>query len=113
METFEEAVRREHAEAGQGDAAVPLPEILDRVCMALRLSPIRFEAMLGASLSSGSLVDYETQRATVEHELPEHTVLVAPSSAEIGHFLRRMVPGRGILVGGTLVSSLVRRAGDS
>jgi hypothetical protein len=112
-ETFEEAVRRAHAEVGQGDAAVPLPKILDRVCVTLRLSPIRFEAMLCESLSSGSLVDYEAQRATVQFDLPEHIVLVAPGSAEVGHFLRRMVPGRGVLVGGNLVSSLVRRGGGS
>lgn len=106
---FSEAVRRVHADLGEGRAAVQLPEILAKVCSDLRISPIRFEALLASCLGRGILGGYEAHRATVTVELPEHRIIVAPRAAEVGHFLRQMAPGRGILVGGILVSSLVRR----
>jgi hypothetical protein len=111
--TFAEAIAQAHAECGEGRAAVPLPEILDRVCRALSLSPIRFEAALDKYLREGTLTGYEAQRATISMDLPEHDVLVAPSAAEHGHYLRHLVPGKGVVLGGSLVSSLVLRRGGS
>jgi hypothetical protein len=110
---FLDAVLAAHAECGGGRAAVPLPEILDRVCRSLRYSPVRFEAALNSAFQDGSLSSYETQRATVNRDLPEHDVLVSPIFSDGGHFRRHLAPGRGIVIGGSLVSSLVRRSGDS
>jgi hypothetical protein len=110
--TFAEAIERAHNEAGQGHQAVPLPDVLDRVCRALRYSPARFEATLDKVLGDGTLRGYEPQRASVSFELPEHDVLVGPTVADIGHFLRHLAPGKGVVLGGVLVSSLVRQSGD-
>lgn len=109
---FARAVLHAHAELGQGSRAVPLPAILDKVCNQLRLSPVRFEGMLEAALGRGLLSGYEAQRATIDLDLPRHKVIVSPAVAEIGHFLREMAPGQGIVLGGTLVSSLVQRGED-
>jgi len=113
QETFARSIVRFHAEVGGGQAAVPLPTILDRVCTELALSPIRFETMLTRSLGRGTLRQYEAQRATVEVAIPAHKVLVSPSSAEPSSYFRNMEPGRGILLDGKLVSSLVKRPEDS
>jgi hypothetical protein len=112
-ETFVEAIVRAHTECGQGQPAVPLPAILDHVCRTLSYSPVRFEAALDKLLVDGTLSGYDAQRATVAVDLPEHDVLVGPSAAENGHFLRHLAPGKGIVLGGILVSSLVRRSGGS
>lgn len=109
---FAKAVRDAHAEQGEGRPAVQMPYILDRVCTQLHISPVRFEVLLEAVLGRGSLSGYEAQRATVDVDLPEHKVMVAPAAAEIGRFLRVIAPGRGVVLGGTLVSSLVQRGGN-
>lgn len=108
-----DAVASAHEELGEGQRTVPLPLILDHVCRSLHYSPIRFERGLDAILQDGTLRGYEPQRATVDVDLPEHDVLVAPKHAEQGHFLRHLTPGKGIRLGDTLVSSLVRRSGDA
>jgi hypothetical protein len=109
-DAFAASVRSAHAEFAEGGAAAQLPAILDRVCTNLRISPIRFEALLDANLGKDGLSDYEAQRATVTLDLPDHQVIISPSKAEeVGHFLRRVSPGRGVLLGANLVSSLVKR----
>jgi hypothetical protein len=108
---FEEAVVRFHRELGDGQPAAPLPHIMEKVCLALRLSPIRFEVMLAHSLGRGALANYEMQRAAINFDLPKHQVIVFPTSALSESYLRLMEPGRGIVINGTLVSSLVRRSG--
>jgi hypothetical protein len=108
---FEESVVRFHTEIGEGQAAAPLPNIVDRTCQALRLSPIRFEELLARSLGHGALADFETQRASVNAPIPSHPILVAPTSASSGSYLRTIEPGKGLVINRTLVGSLVRRPG--
>jgi hypothetical protein len=106
---FEEHVLRFHREVGGGQPAAPIPEIVHKLCIALRISPIRVEAMLNRMLGHGALALYEAQRATVEGDLPGHPVLVFPTSAKPESYLREFQPARGILVDGKLMGSLVRR----
>lgn len=113
QERFAQAILRFHDEVGGGQAAASLPAILDRVCTELGLSPIRFEAMLTQNLGRGPLLRYEAQRATIDAGIPTHPVLVSPSSSDPASYFRAMEPGRGILLDGKLVSSLVRRPEDS
>ena len=108
---FEETVVRFHKELGDGQAAASLPRILDRSCHALRLSPIRFEAMLARGLGQGALSTFELQRASVDIDIPHHPVLVWPTSALSESYVRVMEPGRGLVINRILVSSLVRRSG--
>ena len=108
-EAFEQAVVRAHA-AGRS-ASVPLPDVIDHVCTQLRISPIRFEAMLGQALGKGALAQFETQRATVSAKIPAHPVLVFPTSAASTSYLRDFEPGKGAVVGGRLMGTLVRRPG--
>lgn len=111
-EQFEQAIVRLHRELGDGQPAVPLPRILDRTCMVLRISPIRFEVMLNQGLGRGALAAYEAQRATVETtSIPAHEVIVSPSSALPESYVRQFEPGKGIRLRRSLVSSLVRRSG--
>jgi hypothetical protein len=108
---FEETVVRFHNEIGEGQPAAPLPQILDRTCIALQLSPIRFSELLAHSLGQGVLADFEAQRASVNAPIPPHPVLVFPASASSQSYVRTLEPGKGITINRTLVSSLVRRPG--
>jgi hypothetical protein len=110
---FEAAVVRAHAEIGGGAAAVSLPDILDRTCLALQLSPVRFEALLSRCLGRGGLRSYEAHRATIDEKIPSYPVLVVPASAEPSSYTRTMEPGKGVLLDGKLVSSIVKRPEDS
>lgn len=108
---FATTVRETHSEISQGMQAVPLPRILDQVCQKLKISPVRFEAMLLPALRSGELKDFEVQRATIQEDIPQHPILVWPEDARTAKsYLRVLEPGRGLLLGGTLYSSLVRRS---
>ena len=108
---FEETVVRFHNELGEGQPAAPLPHILDRTCVALQLSPVRFGELLARSLGRGALADFEVQRASVSAPIPSHLVLGVPTSASPKSYLRTIEPGKGIIINRTLVSSLVRRPG--
>jgi|SRR5215213_2379201 len=108
---FEETVVRFHSELGEGQPAASLPHILDRTCVALQLSPVRFSELLARSLGRGALADFEVQRASVNTPIPSHQVLVVPTSASPKSYLRTIEPGKGIVINRTLVSSLVRRPG--
>lgn len=110
-EAFETAVGRAFAESAAGSRAVPLHRILDRVCSDLGLSPVRFETLLGRSIGQRALRQFEVQRATTEGKIPAHEVISLPSTSAPSSYLRRLEPGRGMLVGGKLVASLVRRPG--
>jgi hypothetical protein len=107
-ERFEAAVVRYHAELGKGEQSALLPPILDRVCRSLQISPIRFEAMLEATIGKGALSGFELQRATVNFPIPSHTVVVAPSTAASASYLREMEPGAGVMIGNKFANTLVR-----
>jgi len=106
--TFTSAVTRAHQDAGQGQLAVPLPEIMDRVCMDLKTTPIRFEAQLNRTLGLGALSAYEAQRATVQGGMPSHKVIAVPEGSPPS-YVRNFDPAHGLVVGGKLAGSLVRR----
>jgi hypothetical protein len=108
-EQFESAVARSHSELSVGERAVALARVLERVCVELQLSPIRFEALLSRSLGQRGLRDFEAQRARSKANLPSHPVLVLPSTSAPSSYLRKLSPGEGIVIGGKLVGSLVRR----
>ncbi len=110
-EKFEETVVRFHTEVGEGQAAAALPGILDKTCLALGLSPARFEEFLARSLGHGALADFEVQRASVSAPIPSHPLLVFPTSASPKSYIRTIEPGKGLVINRTLVSSLVRRPG--
>ena len=111
-ESFERMVVRVHAELAVGERAVPMFRVLDRVCSELRISPIRFEALLQRGVGQRGLRDFEAQRATSTGRLPAHDVLVLPTTSASSSYIRRFVPGDGVTIGGKLVGSLVRRAGS-
>jgi len=106
---FETAVIAAHDAVGRGQAAVPIASVLDRVCREKRMSPIRFEAMIGASLGKGRLASFEAQRAKSAEPISTHSVLVSPTTADPKSYLRVFSPGHGVDLGGKLVGSLVRR----
>jgi hypothetical protein len=108
-ERFEQAVVHAHAALGKGQRSVQLPPIMDRVCQSLQISPIRFEALLEATLGKRGLDDFEAQRARSDFGIPKHTVVVAPTTAASNSYLRNMDPGRGFLLGNKLVGALVKR----
>jgi hypothetical protein len=108
-ERFEQAVVQAHAAIGKGQRSVQLPPIMDRVCRSLQLSPIRFEALLEATLGNRGLSDFEAQRARSDTPIAKHTVVVAPTTAASSSYFRHMDPGRGLLIGNKLVGALVKR----
>ena len=110
---FERAVIRTHADVGSGERAVSLSRVLDRVCSEMRLSPVRFEALLNRSLGQRALRDFEAQRAKSHVSIPAHQVIVAPTSSVSESYLRRISPGEGVTFAGKLVGSLVRRPGGT
>ncbi len=110
---FEQAVVRGHADVGGGQRAVPLPPIMDRVCRSLQLSPIRFEALLEATIGRRGLEQYEVQRAKVDVPIPKHPVVVAPGTASPDSYLRPLDPGAGLVIGNKLVGVLVLRGRGS
>lgn len=112
-ERFEQAVSRGHAEVGGGQRSVPLPPIMDRVCRSLQLSPIRFEALLEATIGRRGLEQYEVQRAKISVQIPIHPVVVAPATASPDSYLRTLEPGTGLTIGGKLVGALVRGRGSN
>gem|GEM_PF-4973600 len=110
---FEQAVVRGHADVGTGQRAVPLPPIMDRVCRSLQLSPIRFEALLEATIGHRGLEQYEVQRAKISVPIPKHPVVVAPDTASPDSYLRTLDPGTGLIIGNKLVGVLVLRGRGS
>lgn len=110
-EQFESAVTRAHAEFSDGQSAVLLARVLDRVCNERRISPIRFESLLNRTLGQRGLRDFEAQRALSKAAIPAHQVLVSPATSAPSSYLRKLSPGEGIVFGGKLVGSLVRRTG--
>jgi hypothetical protein len=110
---FEQAVVRGHAEIGGGQRSVPLPPIMDRVCRSLQLSPIRFEALLEATIGHRGLEQYEVQRAKISIPIPKHSVIVAPATASPDSYLRTLDPGTGLTIGNKLVGALVLRGRGS
>jgi hypothetical protein len=108
-EQFERSVVRAHADVAGGERSVLLYRVLDRVCSEMGLSPIRFEASLNRCLGQRGLRDFEAQRATSNGNIPAHHVLVLPTSSASSSYLRRLVPGEGVIVGSKLVGALVRR----
>ncbi|MDC0712537.1 hypothetical protein POL68_29005 [Stigmatella sp. ncwal1] len=112
-EDFAGVVARTHAELAQEGASVALPLLMDQVCRRSRLSPIRFEGLLENVLGKGTLQGYEAQRATVQEDIPEHLVLVAPAADTPDSYWRTFTPGNGLRLGGTLMGTLVRRPGEA
>lgn len=108
-ERFEQAVVQAHTQLGRTQRSVPLAPILDRVCSSLQLSPIRFEALLEATIGKRGLSDFETQRAISKFPIPKHPVIVTPTTAASSSYLRQFDPGRGLVIGNKLVGALVRR----
>jgi hypothetical protein len=112
QERFDETVLRFYLEAAVGQNAVPIPPLLDKTCRVLHLSPIRFETMLALGLGRGALARFEPQRASIEPtRIPPHKVIVAPTSSRPSSYIRDFEPGRGVVIGRVLFSSLVRRLG--
>jgi hypothetical protein len=110
-EQFERAVKRAHGELGSGQPAVGLADVLDRVCTALQMSPIRFEAMLNLCLGQRGLLQYEAQRASLQGTVPPHPLLVAPKTRMAKSYIETFEPAQGLRIGGKLVQSLVLRQG--
>jgi hypothetical protein len=110
-EQFERAVERAHRELGGGQPAVTLADILDRTCIALDISPIRFETLLNQCIGQRGLRGYEAQRASVQGSIPPHPLLVSPKTSSPKNYIELFEPARGLRVGGKLVQSLVLRPG--
>jgi hypothetical protein len=108
-EKFELAVVRAHNDVGRGEKSVLLPRILDRVCRSLQISPIRFEALLDATIGERGLVEFEAHRATARVPIPKHPVIVAPNSAASAAYIRDVDFGSGLTIGTKLVGALVTR----
>jgi hypothetical protein len=110
---FEQAVLHAHTELGKGQRSVQLPPIVDRVCRSILLSPVRFEALLDATIGKRGLIDFEAQRARSDFPIPKHPVIVAPTTASSSTYLRTFDPGRGLMIGNKLVGALVRRGSQT
>jgi hypothetical protein len=110
---FEQAVLHAHTELGKGQRSVQLPPIMDRVCRSILLSPIRFEALLDATIGKRGLSDFEAQRARADFPIPKHPVIVAPTTASSSTYLRVFDPGRGLIIGNKLVGALVKRGSQT
>lgn len=110
---FEQAVLHAHTELGKGLRSVQLPPIVDRVCRSISLSPIRFEALLDATIGKRALSDFEVQRARADIPIPKHPVIVAPTTASSSTYLRTFDPGRGLIIGNKLAGALVKRGSQT
>ncbi|MBI5514461.1 MAG: hypothetical protein HY909_11875 [Deltaproteobacteria bacterium] len=110
---FALAVRDAHAKLAEGAPAASLPLVVDSVCCALRMSPVRVVAQLNRCLApGGTLHTFDVQRAKRDEAVPKkHPILSAPGVDR--KFVRELELGRGIELQSRLAGTLVNRRKDA